>query len=78
MIYLKLYILLGKSAFFEIVLPMKECDTLKGTFQCQAKIEAKHFSEKTHTMVRGWYKVKDATFTTLSKICNQEYRIKGK
>lgn len=72
-----MYILAGKSAVFTINIPMKECDTLNGTFQCQARIEAKDFSSHTHTMVRGWFKVKDATFTTLSKKCNQE-RIKGK
>ena len=72
-----MYNLAGKTASFTIVIPMKECDILKGTFQCQARIDAKKFSRQKHTMVRGWYKVKDATFTTKSKKCRQD-RIKRK
>ncbi|XP_048730975.1 uncharacterized protein LOC125648095 isoform X5 [Ostrea edulis] len=60
----------GKRAVFTITIPMDLCDTLKGAFQCQAKIAAHGFSSKKYTMVRGWYKLKDTPFSSKSKNCN--------
>ncbi|XP_061195244.1 uncharacterized protein LOC133203482 [Saccostrea echinata] len=65
----------GKSAYFEISIPLDICDTLTGAFQCQAKIVASGLSEnKKYTMVIGWYRLNNRLFTTKDQDCKEGKR----
>ncbi|XP_062619277.1 uncharacterized protein LOC134280846 [Saccostrea cucullata] len=65
-------------AYFSITIPMDLCDTLTGTFQCQAKVLATGFLEhKSASLVTGWYKLDHSHLSKKSKNCGKKRRTKS-